>query len=315
MSTKNSVAVVGSLNRDIILQITNLPLAGETIHTQKAVSYAFGGKGSNQAVSCARNGSQVAMIGCLGQDSHGDEFKQMLQKNEINHRFVKQLPNENTGQAYILLQSSGQNSIVVSAEANHLLTPQMVQDSESVIQEAQFVLAQFEVLLPAIVEAFSLARANQAKTVLNPGPVIEADFDYLYALTDIIIPNETESEKLTGITIKDNQTLSESAEFFHQKGIEVVIITLGKAGVYYSNRKRQDSGKIAAHVVKAIDTTAAGDTFIGALLSQLALDYQNLSEAIAYANFASSLAVQKLGAVDSIPTEKEVKSKIKKLNS
>ncbi|MGX4763964.1 ribokinase [Holzapfeliella sp. JNUCC 72] len=314
MSTKNSVAVIGSLNRDVILQINELPLAGETIQTQKAISYAFGGKGSNQAVSCVRNGSKVAMVGCLGQDGHGNQFKEMLQRNNINSQFVKQLANENTGQAYILLQSSGQNSIVVSGEANHLLTPQMVQESLPVIQNSDFVLAQFEVPLAAIEEGFALARANQSKTVLNPGPVIEADFEQLYSLTDIIIPNETESEKLTGIKITDDQTLAESADFFHQKGIEVVIITLGKEGVYYANAKTTQSGKIKAHVVKAIDTTAAGDTFIGALLSQLKLDYSNLEEAISYANFASSLAVQKLGAVDSIPTEAEVKSKIKKLS-
>lgn len=312
MMTKKSIAVVGSLNMDVILQIKELPKAGETIQTQKSISYAFGGKGSNQAVSCARNGTRVSMIGCLGQDRYGEQFEKMLQKNNIDTRFVKQLANENTGQAYILLQSSGQNSIVVSAEANRLLTTEMIQDSLPVIRDSDFVLAQFEVPLAAIEESFVLARASQSKTVLNPGPVIEGDFEHLYSLTDIIIPNETESEKLTGIKIIDDQTLRDSAEFFHQKGVKVVIITLGELGVYYSNSENNQTGNVEAHVVKAIDTTAAGDTFIGALLSQLDFSFSNLESAISYANFASSLAVQKLGAVDSIPTEEEVKSKIKK---
>lgn len=299
----NKVTVVGSINVDSILHIKRLPQPGETIGMQ-SFSKAAGGKGANQAVAAARSGAQTHFVGCVGDDSNGDFMMKQLNDNNINTDNIRISSGSDTGQAYILLQESGQNSIIVQAGANFELTETDIKHSSKTIQESDFVITEFETPMDTSLQAFQLAHQAGKKTILNPAPAnteIPAD---LLSMTDLIVPNETESELITGIKITDEKSMAASVEYYERFGIKNVIITIGEHGSYVS---LNGEGKIIpAFKVKAVDTTAAGDTFIGALSAILETDFSNLYEAVTYASRASSLTVQKVGAFPSIPTRSAV---------
>lgn len=296
------VAVIGSINVDQILHIQNLPQPGETIEMTD-FSKAAGGKGANQAVAAARLGAQVALIGGTGDDFNGQYMHQVLTDAHIDLTGVHVDPQVATGQAYILLQASGQNSIIIQHGANFALTAKQVQSQASLLQAAAITVAQLEVPIPAICAGFERAQKADRVTLLNPAPAKKIP-EALLGLTDIIVPNETESAKLTGISIDDEESLSANAAWFHQQGVPVVIITLGERGAYLSAPGVETL--VPAFKVKALDTTAAGDTFIGALAAQLKADLTNLRQAVQFASMASALAVQQTGAIPSIPTLAQV---------
>lgn len=303
----NKVTIVGSINVDRILQIDQLPQPGETIRMQD-FSIAAGGKGANQAVAAARSGAQTSFIGAVGQDLDGQMMLHKLRDNQINTNAIEVMNSSATGQAYILLQATGQNSIIISAGANADVSADQVKANQALIAQADFVMAQFETPLAATIQAFEIARANRTITILNPAPATEALSEELLQLTDIIVPNETEAANLTGIEITDETSMRAAADKFFAMGVKVVIITLGSRGVFIA---RAGFDKIIPAVtVTAVDTTAAGDTFIGSLASELNADFSNLEAAIVYANRASALTVQKLGAFPSIPTRAEVAASI-----
>lgn len=296
------VAVIGSINVDQILHIQNLPQPGETIE-MTAFSKAAGGKGANQAVAAARLGAEVAFIGSVGDDANGQFMHQVLTDAQLDLTGVSVNPQEATGQAYILLQASGQNSIIIQHGANYALTAEQVRSQASRLQNADTTVAQLEVPIPAICAGFALAHEAHRLTILNPAPAQDIP-EALLQLTDIIVPNETESAKLTGIPINQPDGLRANATWFHQQGVPVVIITLGEQGAYVSTR--DVASQVPAFPVKAVDTTAAGDTFIGALAAQLQPDLSNLISAVRFASMASALAVQQNGAIPSIPTLTQV---------
>lgn len=303
----NKVTIVGSINVDRILQIDQLPQPGETIRMQD-FSIAAGGKGANQAVAAARSGAQTSFIGAVGQDLDGQMMLHKLRDNQVNTNAIEVMNSSATGQAYILLQATGQNSIIISAGANADVSADQVKANQALIAQADFVMAQFETPLAATIQAFEIARANRTITILNPAPATEALSEELLQLTDIIVPNETEAANLTGIEITDETSMRAAADKFFALGVKVVIITLGSRGVFMA---RAGFDKIIPAVtVTAVDTTAAGDTFIGSLASELDADFSNLEAAIVYANRASALTVQKLGAFPSIPTRAEVAASI-----
>lgn len=296
------VTVIGSINVDQILHIQNLPQPGETIEMTD-FSIAAGGKGANQAVAASRLGAQVALIGGTGDDSNGQYMHQVLTDAHIDLTGVRVDPQIATGQAYILLQASGQNSILIQHGANFALTAKQVQSQASLVRAATITVAQLEVPIPAIEAGFELAKKADRLTLLNPAPAQKIP-EALLGLTDIIVPNETESTKLTGIRIEDDASLQANATWFHQHGVPVVIITLGEHGSYLSAPGIQTH--VPAFTVDALDTTAAGDTFIGALASQLQPDLSNLTPALRFASMASAIAVQQPGAIPSIPTLAQV---------
>lgn len=303
----NKVTIVGSINVDRILQIDQLPQPGETIRMQD-FSIAAGGKGANQAVAAARSGAQTSFIGAVGQDLDGQMMLHKLRDNQVNTNAIEVMNSSATGQAYILLQATGQNSIIISAGANADVSADQVKANQALIAQADFVMAQFETPLAATIQAFEIAQANQTITILNPAPATEAISEELLQLTDIIVPNETEAANLTGIEITDETSMRAAADKFFAMGVKVVIITLGSRGVFMA---RAGFDKIIPAVtVTAVDTTAAGDTFICSLASELNADFSNLEAAIVYANRASALTVQKLGAFPSIPTRAEVAASI-----
>ncbi|MFT8477942.1 MAG: ribokinase [Liquorilactobacillus sp.] len=296
------ITILGSINMDVILEIVRLPKPGETME-MKSLTTAGGGKGANQAIAAVRSGADTAFIGKVGDDAYGEKMLGILKKNNIDTAEITIKKGGQTGQAYILLQESGQNSIIISGGTNLEITTEDVIKAQNSIKNADFLIAQFEVNLDRIAEAFTIAHENKVKTILNPAPAKNITNDLL-KITDLITPNEIEAQMLTGIKIIDENTAAAAARILREKGVENVIITLGSQGAYYLTE--QEEGLIPALRVNAIDTTAAGDTFIGALCSQLENNLTNIKEAINYATKASSITVQTLGAIPSIPTRKQI---------
>ena len=300
----NTITVIGSINLDRTIRVKQMPKPGETMHTKEIFS-AGGGKGANQAVAAKRSEAVTNFIGAIGNDEAGEMMRELLSEEGIELAGVQSLEKQATGQAYIIVDDQGENSIMIHSGANNAFTPEQVQAHADLIKASDFVVAQFESTLGSTIEAFTIAREAGVKTILNPAPALENVPEELLKVTDMIIPNETETEILTGIKVTDEASLKAAADHLHQLGIEAVIITIGSKGAFYDVQDR--SGIVPAFKVNAVDTTAAGDTFIGAMSSVLKKDFSNLEQAIEYGNQASSLTVQRFGAQPSIPYKNELK--------
>ena len=299
----NHVTIVGSLNVDTTMKVKRMPLPGETIAALSKTN-AAGGKGANQAVAAARSGAETAFVGQVGDDAGGKMMINDLNDNNVDTTGIHVDDQAGTGSAAILLDESGQNSILVYGGANQQLSVKEVEDARDQIAAADFVIAQFETPIEATIEAFKIAKKKGAITILNPAPAIEKIPAELLKHTDLITPNETESAKITGIEIKSDADLVANAQKLHDLGVKNVVITYGDKGAYISSPDIQKL--VSPFKVDAIDTTGAGDTFIGFLAGNLKKDLSNLEEAAKIASRASSIAVQRLGAQPSIPTAKEV---------
>lgn len=295
------LTVLGSINADHVISVPHFAKPGETL-TGYGYHIAYGGKGANQAVAAARLGANVNFIGCIGDDDIGRAMKTAFAQNGINTRSIVEVKHETTGIAMIQVAESGENSIVISAGANAHLNENQVAHVAEDIYKADYLLMQLETPLSAVKKAAELAKAHQTKVILNPAPAQPLP-DELLSLLDMITPNETEAEILTGIKVVDLDSAKQAAQIFHQKGIETVLITLGAKGVYFSQQGQGDI--IAGFPVQAVDTTAAGDTFNGGLVTAL-LEGKTYTEAIRFAHAAAAISVTRKGAQPSIPTRKEV---------
>ncbi len=300
----NKIVVVGSINVDRTLHIQQIPKPGETVRVRD-ITQAPGGKGANQAVSAKRSGSEVTFIGAIGKDENGKFMLATLSKEGINIDHITSFADEKTGNATIMLSDAGQNSILMYPGANNKISHSQINSAAAVLKSSNFIVANFETTQEAIIDSFKLAKGKNVKTILNPAPASKIN-EKLYGITDVIAPNETESEVITGIHISDKDSLEKTGKYFRNKGIPVTLITLGSKGVFLSTPNI--TKLIPAYKVKAKDTTAAGDTFIGALAAELKTDFSNIEDAIKYAQQASSITVQRYGAIPSIPTRQEIKN-------
>lgn len=301
----SKICVLGSLNMDIVLQVENMAKIGETIFA-KSLTTVPGGKGANQAVASKRMGSDVYMIGKVGLDSNGDFLVSKLSHDGINTDYVFKDNKETTGTAIINVNCEGNNSIVVVAGANMSINIDEINQSYSIIKDCDVIVSQFETPSEMTIKAFNYAKSQGIITILNPAPAKKID-ENLLKCTDIIIPNETEAYDITGILVEDLESAKKAATSFIEMGVNYVIITLGSKGAALVTKGKAEL--IPAIKVVAIDTTAAGDSFIGAVASNLGkreLNYENLKEAITFGNKVSSIVVQRSGAQPSIPTKKEV---------
>ncbi|MDN6160398.1 MAG: ribokinase [Staphylococcus equorum] len=299
----NKVVIIGSTNVDKILNVDRFVKPGETLHIQNAQKIYGGGKGANQALATARSNAQTTFISKIGTEGDADFMLEDFEQAHMNTDYIMTTDTAQTGQAFITIDANGQNTILVYGGANMELNDTDVNKAADAIAEADYIIAQLEVPVPAIISAFKIARENNVTTILNPAPASELSKDLL-TLTDIILPNETEAELLSGIPVTDRSSMHQNAEYFLSLGMKVVIITLGEQGTYYATAN--SAGLIPSFKVKAVDTTAAGDTFIGALASRLNMTDFNIEESITYANKAASLTVQVEGAQKSIPLEQDV---------
>ncbi|WGK83412.1 ribokinase [Vibrio aestuarianus] len=297
----NQLVVLGSVNADHVLQVPSFPRPGETLHGRN-YQVIPGGKGANQAVAAARLNADTGFIACVGDDAFGINIRESFKLDGINISGVKMQPNCPTGIAMIQVSDSGENSICISAEANAKLTAQVIESDLVNIGAASYLLMQLETPIDGIIKAAQFAKENRTNVILNPAPARELP-DTLLACVDVITPNETEAQVLTGITVDDDQSAQLAANELHKKGIEIVLITLGAKGVWLSQNGR--GVLIPGFKVDATDTTAAGDTFNGALVTGL-LEDMPLESAIKFAHAAAAISVTRFGAQTSIPTRKEV---------
>ncbi|HDF4283990.1 TPA: ribokinase [Staphylococcus aureus] len=299
----NKIVILGSTNVDQFLTVERYAQPGETLHVEEAQKAFGGGKGANQAIATARMQADTTFITKIGTDGVADFILEDFKVAHIDTSYIIKTAEAKTGQAFITVNAEGQNTIYVYGGANMTMTPEDVINAKDAIINADFVVAQLEVPIPAIISAFEIAKAHGVTTVLNPAPA-KALPNELLSLIDIIVPNETEAELLSGIKVTNEQSMKDNANYFLSIGIKTVLITLGKQGTYFATKNQ--SQHIEAYKVNAIDTTAAGDTFIGAFVSRLNKSQDNLADAIDFGNKASSLTVQKHGAQASIPLLEEV---------
>ncbi|WP_431647140.1 ribokinase [Enterobacter hormaechei] len=301
MKTAGNLVVLGSINADHILNLETFPTPGETV-TGNQYQVAFGGKGANQAVAAGRSGANIAFIACTGDDDTGERVRKQLASDNIVIAPVSVVAGESTGVALIFVNAEGENVIGIHAGANAALTTERVEAQRGIIAGAEALLMQLESPVESVLAAAKIAHENHTSVVLNPAPARVLS-DELLALVDIITPNETEAEKLTGIRVENDDDAARAAFALHEKGIGTVIITLGSRGVWTS--VNGEGRRVPGFKVKAIDTIAAGDTFNGALVTAL-LEGKAMDDAIRFAHAAAAIAVTRKGAQPSVPWRKEI---------
>jgi ribokinase len=295
------VFVAGSINMDVVATAERHPKIGETV-AGREVLYFPGGKGANQAVSAAKLGAPTTLIGRLGNDAFGRELKAFLAAQGIDLRFVQETADAHTGTAIITL-ANADNTIVVIPGANGLVSPQDVAAPQ--LAKGDVAISQFEIPLRTISAFFKRARAAGATTILNPAPAMVVGTE-LFDLVDILILNESELGLLAKTELRDSDNsarIIDAAKTLHGDGKRIICVTLGKRGVLalVDGRPLMIEGR----AVKAIDTTGAGDCFVGAVAAQLAAN-KSISDALNYANVAASICVQRMGAGPSMPTAAEI---------
>jgi ribokinase len=295
------VFVAGSINMDVVATAERHPRVGETV-PGKDVLYFPGGKGANQAVAAAKLGATTALIGRLGKDAFGTELRTFLAGQGVDLKFVCDTASAHTGAAIITL-ANADNTIVVVPGANGLVTPDDV--AAVPLAKGDIAVSQFEIPFPAISAFFTRARSAGATAILNPAPVRQFGHELL-DLVDVLVLNETELGLLAKTSLDDNSDVArfvEAAKALQTRREQIVCATLGKRGVVAL--VDDETIVVPGRAVKAIDTTGAGDCFVGALAAQLAQGAL-LRDAIGYANAAASISVQRMGAAPSMPTAAEV---------
>ncbi|MNM64280.1 Ribokinase [compost metagenome] len=291
------VVVVGSLNMDLVVRAERLPRAGETLAGDTFFTVP-GGKGANQAVAVARLGGSVAMIGNVGDDGYGQQLRQALAVEGIDCQAVGVCDGVSSGVALITVDAASQNSIVIIPGGNGLLTPQSVQRFDALLQAAEVIICQLEV--PAETVAWTLARGHELgkRVILNPAPAMGPLPPEWFAWVDYLTPNESEAQALTAVTVSDLDSARRAGDRLRQLGADKVIITLGAQGALLVSQEGHQH--FPAPQVQPLDTTAAGDTFIGGFAAGLVGGLEE-GEAIAFGQRAAALSVTRVGAQPSIP--------------
>jgi ribokinase len=311
----HDILVVGSLNTDLVVRAPHFPQPGETISGED-LQVIPGGKGANQAVAAARLGANVSMLGRVGKDNFGDFLLDNLKSNNVDSRLV-QRDDASTGTATIIVDSNGQNSIVLSAGANGKVSPADIESAS--FSNHELLLLQLEIPTLTVLSAAKRAKENNLRVILNPAPAKEIP-DELLGLTDFVIPNETELSLLTGMDVNDLPSAEKAARVLLQRGPQHVIVTLGSKGAIIVGK--ETSTQVDTFKVNVVDTTAAGDAFIGgiavsllalesaSLLADLQKQASALQNAVRYGCACGALATTKFGAQPSLPTKQEVEKLI-----
>lgn len=296
-----NILVLGSSNIDLILKIPRFHHPGETIVGKNLVT-AFGGKGANQAIASKRLGGKVVLLTKLGNDHYGQSYYRYLIKNGLDQKWIlkdKKLP---TGLALIELNPKGENRIIVSPGANGSLSEKDLKRFGSFWKEIRVFVTQLEIPIPTVKMGLKMAKEKGILTLLNPSPPIRLSSDIL-SLVDFLVPNVWEAQYLTGLKMERRQSLHKMAKRLLDMGAKNVVITLGSKGLFFKNENV--AIWMNAFKVNVLDTTAAGDAFMGALACGLA-DNKPIREILKFANGAGALATTKLGAQPSLPTRRSL---------
>jgi len=297
------IVVLGSINMDLVVRAERMPRPGETLRGDQFVTVP-GGKGANQAAAAARQGVGVAMVGRVGADSFGPLMLDNLRTQGVDVAHVGVDPEAASGIAMIILDARGENSIVVAPGANGRLSEDDVAAAEALIRTARFLVLQLEVPLPVVKAAIAAANAHGVPVILNAAPAMPVDMGLLRNV-DTLIVNELEAEALSGRPVPDLAAARQAGARLHGWGVPVVIITLGARGALLLSEA--DEAHVLARAVKVVDTTAAGDAFVGGFVAAR-LRGLDLLSAVEYANCAGALATTVLGAQTSLPSGDQVRA-------
>lgn len=295
------ITVVGSLNMDLVVRTPRIPVVGETL-SGSDIQFIPGGKGGNQAIASSRAGAETHFIGCVGSDSFGPVLLQSLQQAHVNTQNISTLDGVPTGAAIILLEANSDNRIIIIPGANSQVTPQSVLQRWDDISSSNMLILQHEIPLETVKLVIEKAHHADIQIVLNPAPIYPIS-DELLAKIDFLIVNETEASVLSGQAVSSCATAITAAEQFFQRGVKTAIVTLGGEGAVLVSRGYRIYQP--AFEVEVVDTTAAGDTFVGSFAA-CTLEGLPPPEAMLYAAAAAGLAVSKLGAQPSIPDRQDV---------
>jgi len=298
------ITVIGSSNVDLIIKLDSIPKPGETL-TGGVFTQVFGGKGANQAVSAARSaadGIQVGFITCLGDDDYSGKIKESFQNDsiEIKNVFIQQ--GVSTGTALIMVDSRGTNSIGVAPGANFCLLPTHIDEVADDIASSEYIVLQMEIPLETTEHILDFAAENHKKVILNLAPAIALKEHSLEKIA-ILVVNETEAAFLSECPVNNHQEVILAADSIRNQGVSTVIITLGDKGSFVTDGTIREF--IPSFQVKAVDTTAAGDTYCGALAASLT-EGKSLPEAVKFASAAAAISVTRMGAQPSIPVRREI---------
>jgi ribokinase len=301
LHTGPDVVVVGSLNLDLVVRAPRLPRPGETLIGSDFATDE-GGKGANQAVAAARMGARVAMVGRIGRDAHGGRLRAALQREGVDDAGVGDDDDRPTGVASIVVAAGGENCIVVVPGANHALQPRHVEACATLLATARIVVLQFEIPMPAVIAALQYAHAGSATTLLNAAPAAELATS-TFALVDWLIVNEEEAGSLLGPPVTDPAQARTAAAALRTRGPRHVVVTLGAAGLVHVDAT--GALFLGAPPVRAVDSTGAGDTFVGALAAALAQGVP-ADAALRWGQAAAALAVTQRGTQSAMPTRAQV---------
>lgn len=295
---QNRVVVIGSTNIDMVMNLKSLPKPGETIGNG-TFQIHHGGKGANQAVGAARAGAEVTFVSSLGKDDFAEGLLAGFEKDGIKAEHISILDGISTGTALIMVDKQAENCIGVAPEANGKLAPKHINKARAAIQAADYVLLQLEVPKETVEYAIHFTARMNKKIILNPAPAVKLNED-IYKLLNVLVLNESEAKSLAGKNLNNKK---EIATYFLKKGVKNVILTLGSKGAFIANAEM--AKHVPAFKVKAVDTTAAGDVFCGALAAALTAE-NTLEEAVVFASAASAIAVTRVGAQPSAPNKQEI---------
>jgi len=296
------IVIVGSLNMDLVTRAPRLPKAGETLSGHSFVTVP-GGKGANQAVAAARLGASVAMIGCVGDDAYGEQLRGALLAEGIDCQAVSRIERESSGVALIVVDDSSQNAIVIVAGGNGHMTSAVVDGFDALLRQADVIICQLEIPMATVGHVLRRGRELGKTVILNPAPASGPLPVEWYGWIDYLIPNESEASALTGLPVESVATADAAASALMKAGVGKVIVTLGEQGALFATHAR--SQHFPAPKVSPVDTTAAGDTFVGGFAAALAAG-KSESDAILFGQTAAALSVTRSGAQPSIPTVQDV---------
>ena len=297
-----NICVIGSLNMDLVVNVDTMPKPGQTIIGSNFKEVP-GGKGANQAVAMARLNGNVSMIGKVGEDGFGQTLINSLKNDKVDTTYI-QTSKGATGVALITVDKNAQNSIVVSPGANFEVKEDDIDNNIEAIKNSDIVVLQLETPLNNIKYALNKAKELNKYTILNPAPAVKLD-DEIIKNVDLLTPNETELEIISGVSIETEEDIQKAAQIMIEKGVKELIVTLGSKGSLYINKEKSMFKK--AYKVEAVDTTAAGDSYTGALAVALSQD-KNIEDAMDFASKVGALSVLKEGAQSSLPTLEDVKN-------
>lgn len=296
------VTVVGSMNMDLVVNTDEIPRIGETILGKELLQIP-GGKGANQGVAIAKLNNNITFLGKVGKDSFGDELLRSMGDAGVNIDHIER-EDISTGIAVINVDREGNNNIVVIPGANGRVDSEYLNRHISAFEDADVIVFQLEIPLETVKEGLRISKSLGKKTILNPAPAMDLD-DEIIENVDILIPNEHELGRLSNIEIDDDDSIIRAANVLFEKGIEEIIVTLGSRGVLHIDNNGHKFFK--AYKVKAVDTTAAGDSFIGGFVSSYMED-KDMERAIDMGQKTAALAIQRIGAQSSLPTREEVQN-------